>query len=283
MTMRIILSGNNYATIVSAYAPTLTYPDEENKRCFESLKATIGRVPRSDKLIVLGDFNDRVGRDHETWERVIGHRGMGNENSNGYLLNMCAERQLTITNMLYQQANKYKASWMHPRFKHWHLIDYVRQRDSQYVKKTSTTGATTCWSDHRMARSRIRLTFKCSKHRCGTKPGKKLDVVRLKSVDIQRQLANKMDEVINEQTESTINVDEIWTKLRDTVYQGAFDVLGTTKRKHREWFDENDAEAATIIRNMHESHLKWINDRESAAKQTRTDTTSNRHKLDCVP
>ena len=52
----------------------------------------------------------------------------------------------------------------------------------------------------------------------------------------------------------------------DTVYQGALDVLGTTKRKHRDWFDENDAEAATILRNMHESHLQWINDRESAAK-----------------
>ena len=30
--------------------------------------------------------------------------------------------------------------------------------------------------------------------------------------------------------------------------------------------DENDAEAATILRKMHESHLQWINDRESAAK-----------------
>ena len=99
MTMRIRLSGKNYATVVSAYAPTMTYPDEEKERFYESLKATIGRVPRSDKLIVLGDFNARVGRDHETWERVIGHHGMGNENANGsLLLNMCAEHQLTITN-----------------------------------------------------------------------------------------------------------------------------------------------------------------------------------------
>ncbi|KAI0237747.1 L-xylulose reductase [Lamellibrachia satsuma] len=147
MTMRIRLSGENYATIVSAYAPTMTYSDEEKENFYESLKTTIGRVPRSDKLIVLGDFNARVGRDHETWERVIGHHGMGNENANGsLLLNMCAEYQLTITNTLFQQANKYKTSWMHPRSKHWHLIDYVivRQRDSRYVKKTCTIGATTC-------------------------------------------------------------------------------------------------------------------------------------------
>ena len=64
-----------------------------------------------------------------------------------------------------------------------------------------------------------------------------------------------MDEVIKEQIETALNVDESWTMLRDTVYQGAL--------------DENDAEAATILRKMHESHLQWTNDRESAAK---TDT-----------
>ena len=221
MTMRIRLSGKNYATIVSAYAPTMTYPDEEKERFYESLKATIGRVPRSDKLIVLGDFNARVGRNHETWERVIGHHGMRNENANGSLLmNVCAEHQLTITNT-FQQADKYKASWMHPRSKHWHLIDYiiVRQRDSRDVTKTCTMGATTCWSDHRMVRSSMRLTFKGSKHRCGTKPRKKLDVERLKLVDIQRQLENKMDDVIKEQTETTLDVDE--------VYQGALDKTQT--------------------------------------------------------
>ena len=51
--------------------------------------------------------------------------------------------------------------------------------------------------------------------------------------------------------------------------------IGTTKRKHREWFDENHAEAATILRKMHESHLQWINDRESAAK---ADTSYRHHK-----
>ena len=114
----------------------------------------------------------------------------------------------------------------------------------------------------------MRLTFQDSKHRCGTKPRKKLDVSRLKSVELQRQLEKKLDEVIEEQAETTHDVDETWTKLRDIIYQGALDVLGTTKRKHRDWFDENDTEAATVLRKMHESHLEWINDRDSAAKAT---------------
>ena len=89
-----------------------------------------------------------------------------------------------------------------------------------------------------------------------------------------------MDEVIKEQTETALNVEETWTKLRDTVYQGALDVLGTTIHKHRDWFDENDAEAATILRKMHE----WINDRESAAKaDTYRHHKQSAHKVGCMP
>ena len=38
------------------------------------------------------------------------------------------------------------------------------------------------------------LTLKCSRHKCGTKARKKLDVARLQLAGIQRQLENKMDE-----------------------------------------------------------------------------------------
>ena len=81
-------------------------------------------------------------------------------------------------------------------------------------------------------RSRIRLTFKCSYHRFGTKPRKKLDVARLKSVDIQRQLENKMDEVIKEPMKTTHNVEQF--KSNSTiVFQDAF--LGV-------WLADNQAQ-----------------------------------------
>lgn len=55
----------------------------------------------------------------------VGH-GVSQVNANGTrLLALCAEHDLTITNTLFQQNNKYKTSWMHPRFKHWHLISHI--------------------------------------------------------------------------------------------------------------------------------------------------------------
>ena len=64
MTLRLPLSGNKHATIVSAYAPTMTNPDEVKDKFYDDLDNIISATPRTDKLILLGDFNASVGTDH---------------------------------------------------------------------------------------------------------------------------------------------------------------------------------------------------------------------------
>ena len=50
MTMRLPLShGQKFATIVSAYAPTMTNPDETKDKFYEDLNAAIAAVPNADK------------------------------------------------------------------------------------------------------------------------------------------------------------------------------------------------------------------------------------------
>ena len=111
MTLQAPLAKGKTATLISAYAPTITNPDE--------LDATIARVPKTDKLILLGDFNARVGTDHQTWDGGIGKQGIGKSNSNGILLlKTCAAHELIITNTLFRLPNRNKTTWMHPRSKH---------------------------------------------------------------------------------------------------------------------------------------------------------------------
>ncbi|KAK3878814.1 hypothetical protein Pcinc_016624 [Petrolisthes cinctipes] len=47
----------------------MTNPEETRDGFHEELDAIITAVPQSDKLIVLGDFNARVGTDHQAWDR----------------------------------------------------------------------------------------------------------------------------------------------------------------------------------------------------------------------
>ena len=116
MVMRLHLD-SGFVTMISAYAPTMTHTDEIKEQFYDELDRLILATSHSDKLMVLGDFNTRVSADCSTWD----HHGVGKMNTNGtLLLSMCAQRQLVITNTLFQQKNKYKTTWMHPRSGHWH-------------------------------------------------------------------------------------------------------------------------------------------------------------------
>jgi hypothetical protein len=66
MTMQIPLGNNQHATLISAYAPTMINPEEKKDKFYEDFDAAIRNMPRPNKLIILSDFNARVGSDHKT-------------------------------------------------------------------------------------------------------------------------------------------------------------------------------------------------------------------------
>ena len=68
----------------------MTNPDE-NKEAFYNQLANV-LIHRTDKLLLIGDFNARIGREHDKWPLVMGKNGIGKCNSNGeLLLALCSE------------------------------------------------------------------------------------------------------------------------------------------------------------------------------------------------
>jgi len=61
MTLRLNLK-SGYVTLISAYAPTMTHTDETKEQFYEELDRLVQATPHSDKLLLLGDFNARVGK-----------------------------------------------------------------------------------------------------------------------------------------------------------------------------------------------------------------------------
>ena len=225
MTLGLPLSRKRDATIVSTYAPTMTNPDEVKDKFYDDLDSVISAVPRTDELIILGDFNARVGTDHQTWEGVTGSEGVGKCNSKGVLLlRKCAKHELLITNTVFHLPTRRKTSWMHPRSKHWHLIDYVivRRKDRQDVRVTKTMYGADCWTDHRLVVSKRNLRIQPVRRPQGQKVPKKLDISKLKQDSKRQRFVNDLCSRLDAQEHSSEKVDESWTVFRDTVHCSFF-------------------------------------------------------------
>ena len=268
MTMSLPLDDCTLS-IISAYAPTLASSDESKEEFYGKLSEAIKSVPSSHKLLVMGDFNARVGRDFDSWENVIGKNGVGNENSNGtLLLSMCSQLELIITNTIFQQANRHKTTWMHPRTKQWHMLDYVitRQRDVRDVLHTRAMCGSCTWSDHRLVKCKLALRAKRPRHRARLKPVKKLNIAKLKLGQCRLTLASKLQEAYATENNYSLSAAQVWDTFKNCTVKVAGEVLGHPERKHRDWFDENDSLINPLLNRLHELHLQAIEDQHNNGK-----------------
>ena len=62
MTMRIPMTKDRNSTIVSAYVPTLSNPEES---FYSNLKGIIRNIPSTDMRLLIGHFNARIGREND--------------------------------------------------------------------------------------------------------------------------------------------------------------------------------------------------------------------------
>lgn len=262
MRLRIPLAGGRYATLFSCYAPTLDATDDVKDSFYELLDAELQRVPIADKLIVLGDFNARVGVGHQEWSGVIREHGLGKMNVNGHrLLSLCAQNELLITNTMFQLKDIYKGTWRHPRSKHYHMLDYiiVKQRDHLDVQITRVMRGAECWTDHLLVRCKLALRIRPASRRQA--PKKKLNCAALKNETIRQELASavtiKLAETLPMQSNDS-GIEDTWKHLSGTVTEVAEATLGYTKRKNQDWFDENIDEVRILLDRKYKANAAHV-------------------------
>jgi len=242
MTLRIPLAKGRYMTLLSVYAPTLTSDESSKDRFYDNLRSTLRTVPPEDKAALLSDFNARVGTNHLIWNGVIGKHGVSNVNSNGLrLLNLCSEFDLIINNTLFQQQNQFKTTWMHPRSKHWHLLDHVivRRSERRDVHLTRAMRGAECWTDHRLVRASIQLNVRPPVRK--QQPKKRMDVRACDDplkVDLLRenifaklQSLPDTDPLVQRDTEA---LTAEWTDLSRCFMDAATASLGFSTKKHQD-------------------------------------------------
>ena len=166
--------------------PTLQAELGVKEAFYRDLHSLLQQVDPKEKLLSFGDFNARVGRYFELRKGALGRHEIGNFNDKVHLLfflfEFCSEHQIIITTLLFQEKDRFKATWRHLRSKHWHLQDYVltRQHDTIDVLHTRVMPSADCYIDHRLVRCKVAFTFKSPSKRKGPQTKKKLQVHKLR-------------------------------------------------------------------------------------------------------
>ena len=93
----------------------------------------------------------------------------------------------------------------------------------------------------------------------GTKALKQLNVGKLKLPSISQYFADTLEERLNSTVLEDHDVEAACT-LRNTVYNTAFECLGPSTRKHKDWFDENCTEITQLLEVKHHAYKAHIED-----------------------
>lgn len=229
---------NRHVTIIEAYAPTETGEEDEKDKFYEDLQELMDKTPRHDLIMVLGDFNAKVGNRSEIWGKTLGKHGVeGEENENGTrLLEFCSQNNLCITNTQFIQKPIRKMTWKSPDGKTENLIDYIITREEWMtsVKKTRVYRSAEIDSDHNLVVAEIKI--KLEGKRLTTK--KRYNTEKLKQPEVkercQIKIQNKYEALIGLEDEQQDTETE-WNFFKKAINEVAEEELGYRKTEKKKW------------------------------------------------
>ncbi|VDM03538.1 unnamed protein product [Schistocephalus solidus] len=114
-----------------------------------------------------------------------------------------------------------KATWVHPRTRHWHLLDsvLVRKREQHDVLVTKVIPGVDGKTDHRLVSSKMRLCMQPRRRPRGKRPPDKLNTVLLNllahHLHFSKQLANRLANLPG--ADEDPSVENRWGQMTDTV------------------------------------------------------------------
>ena len=264
---------------VCIYAPTLMATDETKDQFYGLLDQVIKGIPLMEQVYILGDFNARVGADHESWPDTLGHHGIGKMNENGQrLLELCCYHRLCVTNTYFKNKTCHKTSWRHPRSKHWHQLDLIitRKESLNNVHNTRAYHSADCDTDHSLIASRVKLRPKKlyhSKKKVQSKINTCMTAFADKNLKFNQQLTDALSNNVSEKA------DDCWNFLRDTIYSSAIETYGKKEHKNTDWFEANITEMEPVIKAKRVALIKYKDNPSQSNLQTLRSTRNKAQQV----
>ena len=271
-------TSNTFATVISVYAPTAKATPHVKQQFSDDLQSTVEKIPASDVMIILGDFNSRAGRreaESDLWRETLGIHGLEERNEAGEeFLEFCASNQLTMINTWFKKKETHLSTWMHPATKKYHMIDFIVMCEGQrmFCKDVKVMRGANCWSDHRVVRAKLRINSNPNK-------GKKsapFDAYKLRdSAYRDRYRESLMKHLTDIPHEVDGTAESNWEIVKSCIYKAGEDIIGRERKHQPDWFLENAKSLKPLIESKNRAHNQMIRansvaSRKEFRKQQRT-------------
>ncbi|XP_047996924.1 uncharacterized protein LOC125234635 [Leguminivora glycinivorella] len=248
--MLLQISGQPFnISLIQAYAPTADKNDETIEEFYRQLEEIIKSIKSQDLVIILGDFNAKVGKG--TVGKVVGDFGLGNRNVRGdRLIQFCEEKEFIITNTWYQHPPRRLYTWISPKDNSEKIvrnqIDYilVPSRFRNSVINVKTYPGADVGSDHNPVVAKLKLKLKQVKKPAQNRVN--FDLNKLKNEDTKNKtkgyLNNEIYKMVSTDSEfQQQEVESHWEKLKSIILNTAETQLGYSKKpkSNNEWITDD--------------------------------------------
>ena len=129
----------------------------------------------------------------------MGKHGIGKCNPNGeHLLAICSELELIVMNTMFKQNDVRNTTWMYPRSRNWHMIDFIitKCHDTLDIHSTGAMPGANCWTDHQMLMSKVAFRIRQKHNRQATSKPTKLNSAKLSTTIHRESLDQEMDSAL---------------------------------------------------------------------------------------
>jgi endonuclease/exonuclease/phosphatase family metal-dependent hydrolase len=153
-------------TIVQCYAPTNAATIEEKEVFYGLLEATLHHVKQSDIVILLDDFNAKIGNDNLGLKNVMDKHGQGTRNEIGDIfIDLCVNYNLVIGGSLFLHKDIHKATWVAPNQHTFNQTDHaaISKKWRRSLLDVRRYRGADVASDHHLVVAQLRLKIAANK------------------------------------------------------------------------------------------------------------------------
>ena len=241
-----LIIGKAILTFISVYAPQSNLPEALKELFYDQLQHAVAKVPASEILIPVGDWNGHVGTAAGVYQEAHGGHGFGSRNADGErILEFAIANGLKVGNTWYKKKDSHLITYSSGG--HTTQLDYIlyRKNFSRAVRNVKVIPNEECVQQHHLVVCDFSVHIPHVKKRKFTP---RIRAWKLRDSDTASQFqevfkAKVMTVTANDDADATSHVETVWSRLKGPMLDAATEVCGLSKnhkwRAETWWWNEN--------------------------------------------